>query len=283
MESFDVTSLYINVSKGDTMQAVHEILVEYEVQLALFGLDIAQIMVLIDECLQCNIMKWSNQYCRQIPQLPVKELFSSFMYVLAGLVRLPFAGPSLLFLFMLAELQTYQQPLLNAFCHFRRPNRKTRKADDTSIPEVSKDGADLVMTSRESDVVESEVSVAVAGSVSSFKVRKLALASTLRKRRSNVHIVSSTSTRSDREGHLLMEANSIKRERRDMSSNEVEDDSNSSSQVDSDEEAQRDDSVSQTSEPDAGATNDSGSKTREESSGGASYCDKRQESAHRGG
>ncbi|VDP09413.1 unnamed protein product [Heligmosomoides polygyrus] len=60
MESFDVTSLYTNVSKGDAMQAVHEILVEHEVQLALFGLNIAQIMVLIDERLQCNIFNGPN-------------------------------------------------------------------------------------------------------------------------------------------------------------------------------------------------------------------------------
>ncbi|VDO87154.1 unnamed protein product [Heligmosomoides polygyrus] len=73
MESFDVTSLYTNVSKGDAMQAVHEILVEHEVQLALFGLNIAQIMVLIDECLQRNIFKWFKQYYKQVRGLAMGQ------------------------------------------------------------------------------------------------------------------------------------------------------------------------------------------------------------------
>lgn len=73
MESFDVTSLYTNVSNDDAMQAVHEIIVEHQDHIAFFGLSIAQVMTLINECLQCNIFKWSNEYYRQVRGLAMGQ------------------------------------------------------------------------------------------------------------------------------------------------------------------------------------------------------------------
>lgn len=66
MESFDVTSLYTNVSRENAMQAVNKMLGEYKHQISLYVLSIAQIMTFVDACLQCNIFKWSNECYRQI-------------------------------------------------------------------------------------------------------------------------------------------------------------------------------------------------------------------------
>lgn len=64
-ESFDVTSLYTDVFKVNAMQAVYEMLVEHQDHITLYGLSIAQLMTLVDECLQCNILKWAMEYYRQ--------------------------------------------------------------------------------------------------------------------------------------------------------------------------------------------------------------------------
>ncbi|XGW28254.1 hypothetical protein V3C99_008224, partial [Haemonchus contortus] len=73
MESFDVTSLYTNVSNNDAMQAILELLIEYESSVNTYGLTIAQIMVLIKECLECSIFRWSGQYYRQIRGLAMGQ------------------------------------------------------------------------------------------------------------------------------------------------------------------------------------------------------------------
>ncbi|WKY02527.1 hypothetical protein Q1695_016084 [Nippostrongylus brasiliensis] len=73
VESFDVTSLYTNVPKDRAMQAVHEILVEHQGQLNLYGLNIAQVMTLTNECLQCNVFRWSNNYYKQVSGLAMGQ------------------------------------------------------------------------------------------------------------------------------------------------------------------------------------------------------------------
>uniref|UniRef100_A0A7I4Z6D1 Reverse transcriptase domain-containing protein n=1 Tax=Haemonchus contortus TaxID=6289 RepID=A0A7I4Z6D1_HAECO len=73
MESFDVTSLYTNVSNNDAMQAIPELLNEYESSVNTYGLTITQMMVLIKECLECSIFRWSGQYYRQIRGLAMGQ------------------------------------------------------------------------------------------------------------------------------------------------------------------------------------------------------------------
>ncbi|VDO19472.1 unnamed protein product [Heligmosomoides polygyrus] len=62
-----------NVSRENAMQAVFEMLGEYQDQISLYGLSIAQVMTITDECLQCNIFKWSNEYYRQIRGLAMGQ------------------------------------------------------------------------------------------------------------------------------------------------------------------------------------------------------------------
>ncbi|VDP55761.1 unnamed protein product [Heligmosomoides polygyrus] len=62
MESFDVTALYTNVPKDSALQAVWEILTEFQTGINLYGLTIVQLMTLINECLMCNVFKWSGDF-----------------------------------------------------------------------------------------------------------------------------------------------------------------------------------------------------------------------------
>ena len=55
IESFDVTSLYTNVSNSEAMAAVYDLLVEYSSKVNIYGFTIKQIMTLIRECLNCSI------------------------------------------------------------------------------------------------------------------------------------------------------------------------------------------------------------------------------------
>uniref|UniRef100_A0A7I4Y5N5 Reverse transcriptase domain-containing protein n=1 Tax=Haemonchus contortus TaxID=6289 RepID=A0A7I4Y5N5_HAECO len=73
MESFDVTSLYTNVSNNDAMQAILEQLNEYESSVNTYGLTITQVMVLIQECLECSTFRGSGQYYRQIRELAIRQ------------------------------------------------------------------------------------------------------------------------------------------------------------------------------------------------------------------
>ncbi|KAK6739453.1 hypothetical protein RB195_008128 [Necator americanus] len=73
IESFDVTSLYTNVSKGAAMQAVFELLVEHRDTLDLHGFSIRQIMTLLDECLKCSIFRWAGNYYRQVRGLAMGQ------------------------------------------------------------------------------------------------------------------------------------------------------------------------------------------------------------------
>ncbi|VDL82279.1 unnamed protein product [Nippostrongylus brasiliensis] len=61
------------IPKDYAMQAVHEILVEHQGQLNLYGLNRAQVMTLTNECLQCNVFRWSNNYYKQVSELAMGQ------------------------------------------------------------------------------------------------------------------------------------------------------------------------------------------------------------------
>ncbi|EYC22134.1 hypothetical protein Y032_0017g3171 [Ancylostoma ceylanicum] len=65
MESFDVNSLYTNVSNDSAMQAVLELLTEHHESIQLHGLSIADVMALVKECLSCTVFRWSGNYFAQ--------------------------------------------------------------------------------------------------------------------------------------------------------------------------------------------------------------------------
>uniref|UniRef100_A0A7I4Y8Y3 Reverse transcriptase domain-containing protein n=1 Tax=Haemonchus contortus TaxID=6289 RepID=A0A7I4Y8Y3_HAECO len=65
MESFDVEALYTNVSNGSAMEAVVELLSQHQSDINMRGLSISQLMALVNECLSCNIFKWSGRYFAQ--------------------------------------------------------------------------------------------------------------------------------------------------------------------------------------------------------------------------
>lgn len=73
LESFDVTSLYTNVSNRDAVQAVHEILIEQQGNINMYGLSIEHAIILLQECLNCNVFKWAGQYFKQIRGLAMGQ------------------------------------------------------------------------------------------------------------------------------------------------------------------------------------------------------------------
>ncbi|EYC22539.1 hypothetical protein Y032_0017g3411 [Ancylostoma ceylanicum] len=73
IESFDVASLYTNVSTNDALQALNEMLSSHERQIETYGLSRTRIMTLIKECLNCNIFKWSGRYFSQIRGLAMGQ------------------------------------------------------------------------------------------------------------------------------------------------------------------------------------------------------------------
>ena len=81
MESFDVTSLYTNVSKDSALQAVSEILIEHQTQLNFYGLSISCIMTLLNECLMCNVFRWSGQYYKQVRGLAMGQRLAPVLAV----------------------------------------------------------------------------------------------------------------------------------------------------------------------------------------------------------
>ncbi|EYC41359.1 hypothetical protein Y032_0572g144 [Ancylostoma ceylanicum] len=72
-ESFDVTSLYTNVQNDAALQALSELLDKHARCINTFGLSKARILVLIRECLKCNIFKWSGKYFSQIRGLAMGQ------------------------------------------------------------------------------------------------------------------------------------------------------------------------------------------------------------------
>ncbi|EYB88370.1 hypothetical protein Y032_0248g83 [Ancylostoma ceylanicum] len=65
MESFDVNSLYTNVSNDSAMQAILELLTEHHANINMHGLSIAHVMALLSECLSCTVFRWSGNYFAQ--------------------------------------------------------------------------------------------------------------------------------------------------------------------------------------------------------------------------
>ncbi|EYC01492.1 hypothetical protein Y032_0106g3723 [Ancylostoma ceylanicum] len=66
IESFDVTSLYTNVTNSAALQALSEMLELHCRNIEMYGMNRQHIMLLIKECLSCNIFKWSGTYfCQQ--------------------------------------------------------------------------------------------------------------------------------------------------------------------------------------------------------------------------
>ncbi|VDP07115.1 unnamed protein product [Heligmosomoides polygyrus] len=54
------------MSKDRALQAVAEILTEHEGNVNLYGLSVAQVMSLTNECLMCNVFKRSGEYYMQM-------------------------------------------------------------------------------------------------------------------------------------------------------------------------------------------------------------------------
>ncbi|VDP62610.1 unnamed protein product, partial [Heligmosomoides polygyrus] len=81
MESFDVTALYTNVPKDSALQAVWEILTEFQTGINLYGLTIVQLMTLINECLTCNVFKWSGDFYKQIRGLAMGQRLAPVLAV----------------------------------------------------------------------------------------------------------------------------------------------------------------------------------------------------------
>ncbi|KAK6734614.1 hypothetical protein RB195_018044 [Necator americanus] len=73
IESFDVTSLYTNVSIDAALQATSELLLEHQGTLNMYGFAIQQIMMLLSECLRYSVFRWSGQYYRQIRGLAMGQ------------------------------------------------------------------------------------------------------------------------------------------------------------------------------------------------------------------
>ncbi|EYB84864.1 hypothetical protein Y032_0308g2042 [Ancylostoma ceylanicum] len=73
MESFDVSSLYTNVSTNDALQALHEMLMVHEREIEMYGLSRTRVMTLIRECLNCTVFKWSGNYFSQIRGLAMGQ------------------------------------------------------------------------------------------------------------------------------------------------------------------------------------------------------------------
>uniref|UniRef100_A0A7I4Z1G1 Reverse transcriptase domain-containing protein n=1 Tax=Haemonchus contortus TaxID=6289 RepID=A0A7I4Z1G1_HAECO len=73
IESFDVTSLYTNVSNGDAMQATHELLNTHAGSINMYGLSVSQVMTLVKKCLDCSIFRWSGRYFKQVRGLAMGQ------------------------------------------------------------------------------------------------------------------------------------------------------------------------------------------------------------------
>ncbi|VDO74274.1 unnamed protein product [Heligmosomoides polygyrus] len=81
MESFDVTSLYTNVSNECALEAVLEILNEHHTSVNMHGLTVSQVMELLKECLQCNIFRWAGEYYKQIRGLAMGQRLAPVLAV----------------------------------------------------------------------------------------------------------------------------------------------------------------------------------------------------------
>ncbi|VDK55550.1 unnamed protein product [Cylicostephanus goldi] len=66
IETFDITSLYTNVSTEDAVKAVYELVSEHRSAFNLNGFIVGQIMTFLKECLNCGIFRWSGRYYKQV-------------------------------------------------------------------------------------------------------------------------------------------------------------------------------------------------------------------------
>ncbi|XGW13724.1 hypothetical protein V3C99_000216 [Haemonchus contortus] len=73
MESFDVTSLYTNVSNEAALEAIYELLCEHEPDLHLHGFTVTQVMTILAECLGCSVFRWSCEYYKQLRGLAMGQ------------------------------------------------------------------------------------------------------------------------------------------------------------------------------------------------------------------
>ena len=73
MESFDVTSLYTNVSNSAALQAVSKLLTKHQATLNLYNFSIGQLMTLLSECLKCNVFRWAGHYYQQVRGLAMGQ------------------------------------------------------------------------------------------------------------------------------------------------------------------------------------------------------------------
>uniref|UniRef100_A0A7I4XT58 Reverse transcriptase domain-containing protein n=1 Tax=Haemonchus contortus TaxID=6289 RepID=A0A7I4XT58_HAECO len=81
MESFDVESLYTNVSNVSAMEAVLELLNQYQSMINMHGFSIDQVMSLLKECLSCNIFRWSGEYFEQIRGLAMGQRLAPILAI----------------------------------------------------------------------------------------------------------------------------------------------------------------------------------------------------------
>ncbi|VDL73220.1 unnamed protein product [Nippostrongylus brasiliensis] len=81
MESFDVTALYTNVSNNQALQAVSEMMTQHQAVMNLYGLSVSQVMTLLNECLQCNVFRWSGEYYKHVRGLAMGQRLAPVLAV----------------------------------------------------------------------------------------------------------------------------------------------------------------------------------------------------------
>ncbi|KAK6743069.1 hypothetical protein RB195_010374 [Necator americanus] len=82
IESFDVTSVYTNVSTDAALQATSELgTFEHQGTLNMYGFAIQQIMMLLSECLRCSVFRCSGQCYRQIRGLAMGQRLAPILAV----------------------------------------------------------------------------------------------------------------------------------------------------------------------------------------------------------
>ena len=81
VESFDVTSLYTNTGINDALEALSEMLDRYISIISTFGLSKTRILVLVKECLKCNIFNCSGEYFSQVGGLAMGQRLAPVLAV----------------------------------------------------------------------------------------------------------------------------------------------------------------------------------------------------------
>uniref|UniRef100_A0A7I4Y0P3 Reverse transcriptase domain-containing protein n=1 Tax=Haemonchus contortus TaxID=6289 RepID=A0A7I4Y0P3_HAECO len=118
IESFDVTSLYTNVSNEAALEATFELLSDHEGSLNLYGFSIANIMTVLKECLNCSFFRWSGVYYRQMRGLAMGQRLAPVLAI--------------------AYMSKIEKPILD-----RRPALYSRYIDDCLIICSSQEEMDI--------------------------------------------------------------------------------------------------------------------------------------------